>query len=411
MRNNLRLAVFSIVIGLLACTAGAGTTTDLSNFSFNTGDAPAGSSIAIPPANSGAGANGLTFVFTPVVGGTLEGMLDEETASTEDLAIAANVMQGFQDAANRWSALVTDNVTVNITVNYGAIGHAILGGASSERQTSTYSQYRTALTNDQTTANDTTATANLPSGSSFSVYINRTANNPAGVGSATPYLDDNGGANNTTIRMTQANAKALGLREADNTASDASITFTDFSDFEAPYDYLGWDFDSTNGVGSSDIDFVGVATHEIGHVLGFISGVDILDNNSPNGETYYADDVFSYVAPLDMFRSSDDSIAAGADIDWTADERAKFFSINGGDDEIALFSTGRTHGDGSQASHWKDNLGLGLMDPTTSNGEIPVITALDAMAFDVIGWDVVPEPATMSLLAFGGIALLKRRKR
>ena len=69
----------------------------------------------------------------------------------------------------------------------------------------------------------------------------------------------------------------------------------------------------------------------------------------------------------------------------------QIFFANG--DPLA-FSTGRpdgTGGDGQQASHWKDNLGIGLMDPTAGSGEYADITDLDVMAFDVIGWDVAMD--------------------
>ena len=64
------------------------------------------------------------------------------------------------------------------------------------------------------------------------------------------------------------------------------------------------------------------------------------------------------------------------------------------------------YGDERQASHWKDNLGLGIMDPTAGNGELLAISANDITGFDVIGYDLVsmPEPATFGVIA--GVALL-----
>ena len=61
-----------------------------------------------------------------------------------------------------------------------------------------------------------------------------------------------------------------------------------------------------------------------------------------------------------MFRYSAASFALGA-IDWTADTRNKYFSLDGGVTAGPLFSTGRNFGDGQQASHWKDSLGIGIM--------------------------------------------------
>jgi hypothetical protein len=407
MQNWWHRAVrYSVVLSVvLVSSIAQGSTFDLSGQSF-TVDASQG--MVSTPLHNEAGGGGLTFEFTPT--GNLLAM---QSGTSEDQELSANVISGFQAAANRWSALFTDTMTVNIDINYGPLGNGILGGASSAKGTIAYGAFVDAIATDASSSNDTLAVASLPTGSSFGLLINRTSDNPNGSGSATPYVDDDGGANNTTIRMTYANAKAIGLLPAENTATDANITFTDFTDFEDPYPTnLSWSFDTQGGIGINEMDFVGVAAHEIGHVLGFISGVDILDANSPpDGGPFFADQ-FTFVSPLDMFRMSEESESVeGADIDWCADDRTKLFSIDGGETTEGSFSTGSNFGDERQASHWKDNLGLGLMDPTTSNGEIPVITQLDVMAFDVIGYEVVPEPATMILLGLGSTMLLRRRKR
>jgi hypothetical protein len=114
----------------------------------------------------------------------------------------------------------------------------------------------------------------------------------------------------------------------------------------------------------------------------------------------YGDDQFTFVSTLDLFRYSADSVAQGAGvIDWTADNRSKYFSIDGGATSIAAFATGVNFGDGRQASHWKDNLGLGIMDPTAARGELLAISANDIQALDVIGWNLaVPEPGTFLLM-------------
>ena len=153
----------------------------------------------------------------------------------------------------------------------------------------------------------------------------------------------------------------------------------------------------------------------------FTSGVDILDGNSPPTRGPFPDSAFTYVNTLDLFRYSADSKNAGG-IDWTADTRDKYFSLDRGATNIALLSTGVTFGDGRQASHWKDNLGLGIMDPTAAPGEKLAISENDLRAFDVIGWNrssinatAVPEPAdfigTFIFAAFTADLVLKRRKK
>lgn len=320
---------------------------------------------------------------------------------------SAQAQQAFVDAGARWSSLFTDPVTLNMTVGQQSLGSGILASTGSARALFTYGAFASALGGDATSADDLQALSTLPGGSSFGMLINRTADNPNGAGSATPYLDNNGSANNSSIRVTSANAKAVGLASAGSvvgvcaSACDASIVFANA---------FTWDYDPTNGITPGAFDFVGIAAHEIGHALGFISGVDILDTNSTS--SFFAADAFTYVNSLDLFRYSVASTAAGV-IDWTASTTVKYFSLDGGVTAGPQFSTGRTWGDGQQASHWKDNLGIGIMDPTAARGEVLAITANDLLAFDVIGWNVaaIPEPSTYAMMALGLAGLGAARRR
>ena len=315
----------------------------------------------------------------------------------------SNADAGFAAAGSRWSALYNDAITVNITTGFASLGGSILAQNSSVDGTYTYTNVRSALVGDQTTAHDATAVSHLQAAPALRLYINYTANNPNGSGSATPYVDSNGNANNTTIRLSNANAKALGLRAGNNGSNDATITFN--SDFT-------WDFNPADGITAGSYDFVGIATHEIGHALGFVSGVDVLDTNSPGTGGPFNDSAFTYVSALDLYRYSSDSVA-NTSLDWTAGTAAKYFSIDGGATDIAAFATGTTHGDGRQASHWKDNLGLGVMDPTAAAGELLSITSNDITAFDVIGYNYapVPEPVTLTLFGMGGVVMFFRSRR
>jgi uncharacterized repeat protein (TIGR01451 family) len=302
-----------------------------------------------------------------------------------------DAIDGFVEAGELWSAIYSDEITVNIDIAFEQLSPGVLGSTGSERTTVTYQEFVNAVAADETSGDDTIAGANLQAPPDFDMLMNRTRDSPHGAGDADPYLDDNGDANNTTIRVTRANAKALGLLPPEAPGLDASISFS--SDFN-------WDFDPSDGVQANHFNFVFVAAHEIGHMLGFTSGVDILDGNSPPRRGPFDEHQFTFVSPADVYRFSSDSVDEGAGIiDWSADNRAKFFSIDGGASDLGEFSRGRTFGDGQQASHWKDDRGLGIMDPTAAPGEVSTITTLDTQLFDVIGWDLetVADPVEADL--------------
>ena len=81
------------------------------------------------------------------------------------------------------------------------------------------------------------------------------------------------------------------------------------------------------------------------------------------------------------------------------------------------FATGVTDGDGSQASHWKDDALtgqlIGLMDPNLSYGTFRSVTYADLRAMELIGYTLmaVPEPGRMLQLVLGLFTLVLRRRR
>ncbi|WP_199611124.1 NF038122 family metalloprotease [Flocculibacter collagenilyticus] len=318
---------------------------------------------------------------------------------------------GFQLAADTISSLFKDDITVNITAGFNSLRAGVLGQASSNRELFDFSSWKSGMASDMTSTFDQTMVSHLPTGDTFNPFMNGTGDNPHGAGSTEGYTDNDGGANNSVVRLTRANAKALGMYDSQGSEEDAAITFS--SDFS-------FDFDPTDGIEAGMIDFVGVATHEIMHAMGFTSGIDILDYYTMSGPAgdLYSDDAFTFVTGLDFTRHSASSQAFNADLDWTADSREKYFSIDGGKTALGTgsFSQGRYNGDGQQASHWKDHRGVGIMDPTAAPaGNLNFVSDLDIVALDVIGWDMsgafaVPTPPIAFLFSIGLAGLFVSRR-
>lgn len=310
---------------------------------------------------------------------------------TLDGSVPQNVIDGFNDAGDLWSSLITTPVTLEITIGFESLGGSTLGSASSSQFFVSYSSYRSSLVSSSTSSFDTTALANLPDAASFDVSYNYLK-----VGETAASATPTAGSTNRLI-VNQSILRALG--STDTYANpDASITFS--SDYS-------FDFDRSDGITAGQFDFVGVAAHEIGHALGFGSITTAIDSVALT-------DPFDATAidpsALDLFRFSANGVR---DISVGT---AAFFSLDGGLTSIGALSTGVNTGDGRQGSHWLDNTGLGLMDPTLAAGELGTISTNDLKALDAIGWSVgqfspVPEPlATTAILGLTAFFLAGRRR-
>jgi len=302
-----------------------------------------------------------------------------------------SVIDGFAAAGLLWSSALQDNITINLNIGYQALPSGVIGQTTPSYVERDYATVRSALNASASTANDQAAYAHLQPGPTYTRLINHTADNPNGANSATPYTHSL-----TPVSVTRANAKALGLLTPD-AASDAAIIFSSNTAF---------DFDPSNGTTAGQYDFKTLAAHEIGHVLGFVSAVDVLDQGAGLS---LASQIPARV--LDLFRFSAGSITAGTGvIDLTADTRNKYLSLDGGVTELTPFASGVTYGTGYQASHWREFQFAGwLMDPALFPGVQRGISATDLRAFDIMGYRV-PEPGSAALLGVGLLVLAWRSR-
>ncbi|MBD2354844.1 hypothetical protein H6G41_09450 [Tolypothrix sp. FACHB-123] len=251
-------------------------------------------------------------------------------------------------------------------------------------------------------------------GSEFSMVMNNVGSvNLANFQSLTPanniIIDNNSNANNKTIWLSSANAKALNLIAGNERGFDAQISLgksmvtsngelISYSTWLAQQSEVGnfiqdsiWDFSRVYSddaiVSSNKFDFLSVAQHEIGHALGIVSGVDALEvivgTDSQENSPSLQDNDLTFVTPMDLFRYSDISKNQGI-FDWS-DGTGKYFSIDGGKTRLANFD-----GTDYQTSHWSASEGeiLGIMHPVLKRGEKLEISELDLKLLDVIGWDI-----------------------
>jgi PEP-CTERM motif len=374
----------------------------------------------------------------------------------------------FQKAANFWNRTLTNNATINIDIGFAALRPGVLGSTGSSSTVVNVTDVYAGLRQTGTTALDAIATANLSpldanGGLRFRTNAALAGTTGGAQGNVTKF-DGDSSANNRFLDANTANLKAIGIGiDEANTfrcstriaTADACITFS--SNF-------AFDFDPTNGIDDGAFDFTGIAIHELGHALGFVSGVDTYDFVAGNPAAFgnFNLDNFAIFSVFDLFRYGNgfDPITNRRLLQLSAN-RAAFFSINGstpfnfGNSAVAEFanlSTGRFVGDGQQASHFKDNAAfvddggqcfistrqIGILDPTAVPCEVLTVTANDLAAFDAIGYNLdfnilrnpgftfdtaqvfglagtaaVPEPATwaMMLAGFGLAGAAMRRRR
>lgn len=243
---------------------------------------------------------------------------------------AANAPTGFesaiQDAANILDATIKDPINVTISVGYGTYAGSAMTGTELGEAAPTgievsYSQLLTDLRGVATSATDKTFLADLP------------ATDP-----------NNGGS----YFLSTAQEKALGLLSATSTEVDGYAGFSNTASF---------DYNPANGVSSGQYDLVGVALHELTHVLGRYAPGDL-------------------VTSLDLM-----SYGTNAQID-TNNATPHYLSLNGGKTNLANFNVSSDPGDFAPGTP---------TDPFNAflnAGAVYGLTPLDSQVLDALGYNV-----------------------
>lgn len=312
----------------------------------------------------------------------------EDTANP----LSAGAWQGFQTAASLWENAISTQATLNIFVgmhDFGVNSTNIIGQADAQYYLYDYKDFRQAVAQTASSTVDYSLLGTLPSGLTYSRLINQTNDTP-GPDYYKKWIDTQ-----SQIYLTSGNAKALGLISPTLTDLDAFIEFNSV---------FAFDYNRSNGISYNQVDFIGAATHEIGHALGFNSIVDYIDTLPGNAVDFLS-------MPLDFMRYSTESSALGIP-DVSAGPTPKYLRIG---NTILPMATGTSLGDGNQASHFKDNQNIGVMDPSAAFGEQLNISSNDLTVMDALGWSLtsIPEPSTygIGLSVAALIATLGRRRR
>jgi len=180
--------------------------------------------------------------------------------------------------------------------------------------------------------------------------------------------------------VSDSTARAIGLLPATAQPTDTAARIAFNSNFT-------FDFDPSDGITASAIDFDAVATHEIGHALGFDFGRR------------------SELSPA--FSLGSLSFSHRHDVRYIPDcsahhDHRRFtnplqYDFIPGNTEIGLSTGGpagssANGGDGWQSSHWKHVAGcvgaIGIMDPAIPNGCRRTITSNDTLALTSFGYNL-----------------------
>jgi hypothetical protein len=252
-------------------------------------------------------------------------------------ADVANAPPGFKTAVaavqQLFEASFTDPVTVNIQVDFGNLGHGLLGQSSYGLNTYSFSQITAAVRANSKSGDDVNAIASLPT------------------------TDPIPGTHHYV--MTPAEAKALGLLGA-TTTLDGTATFSSTAAF---------DYDRSDGITAGHYDFQGSVAHEFSEIMG--RELNAIGNEVQTGEAngYYLYDLFKFTG------SGAHSFVGTAQ---------GYFSLDNGTTNLNDFNNDPDDDFGD----WAESAGDDSFLAFSGTGVVNAVTATDLRVMDVLGWDL-----------------------
>jgi hypothetical protein len=299
--------------------------------------------------------------------------------ATANLDANAPAKTAFTRAAAAWEAVVNSPVTIYLDADFGPDNFGQPWGSNTLGSTSSpsiggvgYTTVRQNLINGANTPEKLAVYQALPSSS---VPIDTGTSGVA-----------------TQVSVSASIGRAIGLLDptAQPTEGAARIGFNSA---------FTYDFDPSDGISLNETDFEAVATHEIGHALGFTS-------RSGGGTTT--------PAMWDLYRFRSGTTSAS----FTTAQRimtvggptqnSQYYFVPGQTfqlptqtvSELGLSDGGPSasstnNADGNQSSHWRQatlNGGvlsgyIGIMDPRIPSGRRRLITQNDTKALDIFGYN------------------------